>query len=68
MALPVYFLEGVWLDNRIVAVYSGKGYALKCKDFTNNEPQLKMGVNMVVFALMQEGGIAAHASERFTDL
>ena len=68
MALPVYFLEGIWLDNRLVAVYSGKGYALKWKDFTNNEPQLKMGVNMVVFALIQEGGIAARASERFTDL
>ena len=64
----MYFLEGVWLDNRLVAVYSGKGYALKWRSLSNNEPQLKMGVNMVVFALIQEGGIAAWVSEGFIDM
>ena len=47
----VLYLEGIWLDERIVAIYSDKGYANKWKELSNNEPQLKMGVNFVVFAL-----------------
>ena len=58
LAKTVYFLEGIWLDGRLVAVYSNKGYGAKWKEFENNEPQLKMGVNMVVYALTQEGGIS----------
>ena len=58
MPEPVYYLEGIWLGDRLVAVYSDKGYAIKWKQMTNNTPQLKMGVNMVVFALTQEGSIA----------
>jgi len=58
MAKAVHYLEGIWLGNRLVAIYSDKGYAVKWKDLTNNEPQLRMGVNMVVFALTQEGSIA----------
>ncbi|MCE5250091.1 DUF4159 domain-containing protein [bacterium] len=55
---PVHYLEGIWIDGRLVAVYSNKGYGAKWKDNDNNDPQLKMGVNMVVYALTQEGGIA----------
>ena len=58
MSKPVRYLEGIWLSNRLVAVFSNKGYVVKWNDMTNNEPQLKMGVNMVVFALTQPGGIA----------
>jgi hypothetical protein len=57
------FLEGVFLDDRLVAVYSGKGYGMKWKDLSNNAPQQKMGVNFVVFALTQEGGIARKGEE-----
>ena len=53
-----YYLEGVWYKNRLVAIYSNKGYIIKWSENTNNEPQLRMGVNMLVFALTQEGGIA----------
>ena len=53
-----YYLEGVWLKNRLVAIYSNKGYIIKWSYNTDNEPQLKMGVNMIVFALTQESSIA----------
>ena len=52
------YLEGVWYKGRLVAIYSDKGYIIKWNDNTNNEPQLKIGVNIIVFALTQEGGIA----------
>ena len=66
MAKAVLFLEGIWLDERLVAIYSDKGYAQKWKLMTNNEPQLKMGVNFVVFALTQAGGIAQQKMDFFS--
>jgi hypothetical protein len=66
MTKVVHYLEGIWLDNRLVAIYSDKGYAIKWKDLANNEPQLKMGVNMVVFALTQEGSIAQQKMDLFS--
>ena len=62
----VLYLEGIWIGNRLVAIYSDKGYAHKWKDLQNNEPQLKMGVNMVVFALTQRGSIAQQKMELFS--
>jgi len=59
MSKPVFGLEGVWYRGRLAAVYSDKGYIVKWNDSQNNEPQLKMGVNFIVFALTQEGGIAS---------
>ena len=59
-------LEGIWIDNRLVAVYSDKGYAIKWAKMTDNEPQLKIGVNMVVFALTQTGGIAQQKMDFFS--
>jgi hypothetical protein len=64
---PVFYLEGVFLDNRLVAVYSNKGYALKWKDMANNEPQLKFGVNLLVYALTREGGITDRNMMNFKD-
>jgi len=66
MSGAVLYLEGIWIDNRLVAVYSDKGYAIKWAQMTNNEPQLKMGVNMVVFALTQAGGIAQQKMDFFS--
>lgn len=51
-------LEGVTIDGRLVAIFSRKRYVIKWNELTNNEPQLRMGVNMLVFALRQKGGIA----------
>ena len=55
---PVLYLEGVWINDRLVVVFSNKGYIVKWTDMQSNDPQLKMGVNLIVFALTQEGGIA----------
>jgi len=62
----VLFLEGITVDNRLCAIYSDKGYAIKWEQESNNEPQLKMGVNMVVFALTQEGSIAQQKMDFFS--
>ena len=54
------------MNERLVAIYSDKGYALNWKKLTNNNPQLKMGVNFVVYALIQSGGIAQRKMDYFT--
>ncbi|MCE5251134.1 DUF4159 domain-containing protein [bacterium] len=66
MPEPVNYLEGIWIDNRLVAIYSDKGYGNKWRYLSNNEPQLKMGVNIVVFALTQHGGIAQQKMDLFS--
>lgn len=53
----VFYLEGAWYKDRLAAVYSDKGYIVRWNDDSNNEPQLKMGVNLIVYALSQEGGM-----------
>ncbi|MFC1651129.1 DUF4159 domain-containing protein, partial [Candidatus Latescibacterota bacterium] len=62
----VLFLEGIWINDRLVGIYSDKGYAIKWSATSNNEPQLRMGVNMVVFALTQEGSIAQQKMDFFS--
>ncbi len=62
----VLYLEGIWLNDRLVAIYSDKGYSLKWNATYNNEPQLKMGVNMVVYALTQEGSVAQQKMDFFS--
>ena len=54
---PVYYLEGVWYGDRLVAVICNKNYIRNWALTEDNQPQLKMGVNMVVFALTQKGGL-----------
>jgi len=66
LSKQVLYLEGITIDDRLVAIYSDKGYAEKWEADTNNEPQLKMGVNMVVFALTQEGSIAQQKMDFFS--
>lgn len=58
-------LEGVTIDERLVAIYSRKRYVVKWNERSNNEPQLRMGVNMLVFALRQKGGIAGKKNSGF---
>ena len=65
-----FFLEGIWIKGRLVAIYSNKGYGLFWEDDQedpSNESRLRMGVNMVVFALIQEGGIAQKMISLYTD-
>ena len=66
LSKQVFYLEGIWLDDRLVSIYSNKGYAKKWAATTNNEPQLKIGVNMVVLALTQDGSIAQQKMDQFT--
>ncbi|MBN1291501.1 MAG: DUF4159 domain-containing protein [Candidatus Latescibacteria bacterium] len=68
MSRPVHYLEGIWLDGRLTVVYSNKGYVLKWTEYDNNEPQLKMGVNMVVYALTHEGGIAQKTMSQYSSV
>jgi hypothetical protein len=65
LGVPSPHLEGIYLDGRLVAVYSDKGYGLVWEDEFHNEPQLKMGVNLVVYALTQEGSIAQQQIDFF---
>ena len=58
MSKPRPYLEGIFLNERLAVVYSGKGYGKKWKDISNNDPQQKMAVNFVVYALTQKNGIA----------
>lgn len=68
LSKQVFYLEGIILEDRLVAVYSNKGYGKKWAASGNNEPQLKMGVNMVVFALTQEGSIARQKMDFFSSV
>ena len=56
--IPAPHLEGIFLEGRLVAVYSDKAYGRIWQREYENEPQLKMGLNLVVFALTQQGSIA----------
>ncbi len=56
--VPAPHLEGIFLEGRLVAVYSDKAYGSIWEREFSNEPQLKMGLNLVVFALTQQGSIA----------
>ncbi len=53
-----HWLEGIYLDDRLVAVYSDKGYGAFWEKETENEPHVKLGINLVLFALTQKGSIA----------
>ena len=54
----VHYLEGVFLKGRLAVLYSDKGYGINWQKMMDNEVQLRMGVNLVVFALTQKGSIA----------
>ena len=68
LSKPVLYLEGITIDDRLVAIYSDKGYAEKWAATVSNEPQLRMGVNMVVFALTQEGSIAQQKMDLYSSV
>ena len=67
MSREVYYLEGVWYKNRLVGILSNKGYSLKWRNNENNIPQLRMGVNMIVYALTREDGIASRNRELYNE-
>jgi hypothetical protein len=50
-----------------VALYSDKGYVHKWAEDFGNEPQLRFGINVVIFALTQEGSIAQQQIDYFSE-
>ncbi len=58
----VDFLEGIFLDGQLAAVYSDMGYGAFWQQSFENEPQLKMGINLVVYALTKERTLAMKLS------
>ncbi len=51
------YLEGVWIDNRLIAIYSDRGYGLTWSSESAQREQRRMGVNLIVFSLLQRMGI-----------
>lgn len=58
-----FYLEGVYYKGRLAAVYSDKGYIIRWAREIDNEPQLRMGVNLIIYALTQKGSIASQNSQ-----
>lgn len=53
-----YGIEGIWIGGRLAGILSNKGYAYRWAEFpVNSVPQVKYGVNAVVYALCQVGGM-----------
>ena len=65
--VPSPHLEGIFLDGRLVAVYSDKAYGLLWQSEFQHEPLLKMGINLVVYALTQEGSIAQQQIDFYSE-
>ena len=60
---PAASLEGIFVGDRLAAVYSEKGYGAAWSNPKGGGAFQNMGVNLVVFALTQAGGITV----RFVD-
>ncbi len=50
------WLEGVWIEGRLAAVFSNKGYGWHWDQEDGGGSGLRMGINLFVYALRQEGG------------
>jgi len=50
------YIEGIYMDSRLVGIYTSQGYGRAWHDPKNVE-QLKLGVNMVVYAVTRPKGI-----------
>ncbi len=61
------FLEGIFLGDRLVVVLSTKEYGRAWEKEFRNTPQLQIGVNIVVFAMTQQGSIARQQIDFYTE-
>ena len=52
----ITFLEGLTFNNRLLAVFSFKRYVNRWHQISGNIPQLKIGVNMIMYALINADG------------
>ena len=63
----VPFLEGIFLGDRLAVIFTTKEYGRAWEKEFRNEPQLQIGVNLVVFALTQQGSIAQQQIDFYTE-
>ena len=63
-------LQGIWFDDRLVGIFSGYEMGITWSEYKFDNPLFRIGVNMVVFALIREGSVAkkyinadAHATD-----
>jgi hypothetical protein len=68
MANPVLYLEGIYVDGRLAGVYSNKGYSNHWMRVYDNDPQLKIGVNLAVYALTRGDGMNERTMARYTGI
>jgi len=54
---PVRFLEGITIGDRLAVILSNKGYVVSWLDISGNDPQFKMGVNMIIYAITHPDGL-----------
>ena len=50
-----YYVTGVWVDNRLVAILSNRGYTIFLHATIDNEPHLRFCINAVIYALIYGG-------------
>ncbi|MFA6471457.1 MAG: M56 family metallopeptidase, partial [Candidatus Latescibacterota bacterium] len=58
------YLEGIWIGKRLAAVYFDYGYGYRWSEPEKSKVQMVFGVNLVVFALLQENGIMTGHAEK----
>ncbi|MHB9027897.1 MAG: DUF4159 domain-containing protein [Candidatus Latescibacterota bacterium] len=54
------YIEGVWHRGRLIALYSDRGYGLCWAEEKGYEEQKKLGVNLVLYALIQQKARQGH--------
>jgi len=53
-------LEAVMKDGKLIVIFSDKGYGLSWAAEEYGSDAMKMGVNLVIYALVQQGGKPGH--------
>jgi hypothetical protein len=71
------YLEGIFLNGRLAVLFSSKGYCMAWGEWrtnpasnggpSDNTRQLQFGINAIVFALTQKGGIVDQTKQRLAN-
>jgi hypothetical protein len=57
ISYPIPYIEGIYYQGRMVGIYSNKGWGNSWYPGSEAAPQMKIGVNMVVYAMKRQGGL-----------